>query len=130
MRTYRILHAILNTAVDEDLIRRNPCRIKGAWQEKSEERPTASLAQVFAIVDAIQPRYRLLVLPAAFGQLRFGELVALRRNSINVEAMELKLRCAGPRWPTALRSTTIRSRPRASARLVFPLPSAPTSRST
>jgi integrase len=92
--SYPILHAVLNTAVDDDLIRRNPCRIKGAGQDKSEERPTASLAQVFAIVDAIEPRYRLLVLLAAFGQLRFGDLVALRRNSINVEAMELKVRRA------------------------------------
>jgi hypothetical protein len=27
---YRLLKAILNTAVDDGLIRRNPCRIKGA----------------------------------------------------------------------------------------------------
>jgi len=26
-KTYRILHAIFATAVDDDLIRRNPCRI-------------------------------------------------------------------------------------------------------
>jgi hypothetical protein len=29
-KTYRILHAIFATAVDDDLIRRNPCRVKGA----------------------------------------------------------------------------------------------------
>lgn len=39
-KTYRILHAIFATAVDDDLIRRNPCRIKGAGQDKTEERPT------------------------------------------------------------------------------------------
>ena len=38
-KTYRILHAILATAVDDDLLRRNPCRIKGAGQEKTDERP-------------------------------------------------------------------------------------------
>jgi integrase len=49
---------------------------------------------VLAIADAIQPWYRLLVLLAAFGQLRFGELVALRRRSINVETMEVRGRYA------------------------------------
>lgn len=29
-KAYRLLKAILNTAVDDGLIRRNPCRIKGA----------------------------------------------------------------------------------------------------
>jgi integrase-like protein len=37
-KAYRLLKAILNTAVDDGMIRRNPCRIKGAGQEKSPER--------------------------------------------------------------------------------------------
>ncbi|WP_239174560.1 tyrosine-type recombinase/integrase [Actinoplanes cyaneus] len=93
-KTYRILHAVFGTAVDDELIRRNPCRIKGASQEKADERETATLDQVFAIAEHIQPRYRLLVLLAAFAQLRFGELVALRRNSINLTTMELRVRLA------------------------------------
>nr|BFE65320.1 hypothetical protein GCM10020063_098460 [Dactylosporangium thailandense] len=43
---------------------------------------------MFAIVASIQPRYRMLVLLATFAQLRFGELVAQRRRSIDLEAME------------------------------------------
>ena len=38
-KAYRLLKAILNTAVDDGIIRRNPCRIKGAGQEQSAERP-------------------------------------------------------------------------------------------
>jgi integrase len=93
-KTYRILHAIFATAVDDDLIRRNPCRIKGASQDKADERPTATLDQVFGIAEAIRPRYRLMVLLAAFAQLRFGELIALRRNSIDLAKMELRVRRA------------------------------------
>lgn len=81
-KSYRFLHSVLATAEDDELIRKNPCRIKGAGQEKSPERPTASLSEVFAIAAAIQPRYRLLVLLAAFAQLRFGELMALHRGDI------------------------------------------------
>jgi integrase len=93
-KTYRILHAIFATAVDDDLIRRNPCRIKGAGQDKADERPTATLDQVFGIAEAIQPRYRLMILLAAFAQLRFGELIALRRNNIDLANMELRVRRA------------------------------------
>jgi hypothetical protein len=38
-KAYRLLKAVFNTAVDDGLIRRNPCRIKGAGQEHSSERP-------------------------------------------------------------------------------------------
>lgn len=93
-KAYRILHAVLATAADDGLIRRNPCRIKGAGQHKSEERPTASIVQVLAIVEAIDRRYRMLVLLATFAQLRFGELVGLRRDCIDAEAMELRVRRA------------------------------------
>jgi len=46
---------------------------------------------MFAIAGAIQPRYRLLVLLATFAQLRFGELVALRRRSTDLDVMELRV---------------------------------------
>jgi integrase len=93
-KTYRVLHAIFATAVDDGLVRRNPCRIKGAGSDHAEERPTVALDQVFAIAAAIQPRYRLLVLLATFAQLRFGELMALRRSNIDMDAMELHVRKA------------------------------------
>lgn len=39
-RAYRLLRAILMTAAVEDrLIARNPCQIRGADKEQSEERP-------------------------------------------------------------------------------------------
>jgi integrase len=90
-KAYRIVHAILATAVDDDLIRRNPCRIRGGGQDKTEERPTATLDQVLAIAAAIQPRYRLLVLLATFAQLRFGELVGPRRRHVDLDRMEVRV---------------------------------------
>lgn len=86
-RSYSLLRAVLNTAVDDEILRRNPCRITGAGQSETPERPTATLTEVFAIAAGIQRRYRLLVLLAAFGQLRFGELVALRRSDLTVPPM-------------------------------------------
>jgi integrase len=85
-KAYRLLKAVLNTAVDDGLIKRNPCRIKGAGQEKSPERPVLTIAQVFALAEAVDQRYRALVLLGTFGSLRWGELAALRRKHIDLEA--------------------------------------------
>ena len=74
-KAYRLLRAMLCTAVD-GLIRRNPCRIKGAGDDASVERPVLSVEEVFAIAAAIPERYRALVLLATFTSLRFGELAA------------------------------------------------------
>lgn len=52
------------------------------------------MPEVFAIADAIPPRYRLLVLLAAFTTLRFGELAALRRRDIDLEALTVTVRRA------------------------------------
>ncbi|MFE5366615.1 tyrosine-type recombinase/integrase [Streptomyces mirabilis] len=84
VKAYQLLRALMNTAVDDELIRRNPCRIKGADSYDVPERPVLSVAEVFGVADAITPRYQLLVLLAAFTTLRFGELAALRRRDIDL----------------------------------------------
>lgn len=75
-KTYRLLRAILATAADDGMIRRNPCRIKGASQETSPERPVLTIAQVYALAEAIGQRYRAMILLAVFASLRWGELAA------------------------------------------------------
>jgi len=72
--TARLLKAILYTAVDDGIIRRNPCRIKGAGQEQSAERPVLTIAEVYDLAAAIDPPYRALVLLGTFASLRWAEL--------------------------------------------------------
>jgi integrase len=45
-----------------------------------------TVAQVYALADAVGGRYRALVLLAVFGSLRWGELAALRRSDIDIQA--------------------------------------------
>ncbi len=85
-KCYRLLRTILNTACTDRLIALNPCTITGAGVERSPERPVATLAQVWTLADAVPPRFRALVLTAAFAGLRFGELAGLTRGSIDLEA--------------------------------------------
>ena len=90
-KAYRLLRSVLATAVDDDLLPRNPCRLRGAATERPPERPVLTLDQINALVAAIEPRYRLLVLLAVFGSLRWGELMGLQRGDIDLNAMTVQV---------------------------------------
>jgi integrase len=83
-KAYRLLHAVLAAAVADERIVRNPCTIRGASTERAAERPVVSVAQVYALAEAVEPRFRALVLMAAFTGLRRGELLALTRQRIDL----------------------------------------------
>jgi len=90
-KAYRLLRAIFNTALDDGLIRRNPCRIKGADREHSPERPVLAVAQVYALADAIGLRYRALILLGTFASLRWAELAALCPDNIDLDACTVRV---------------------------------------
>ena len=90
-KAYRLLRAILNTAVRDKRIRENPCQIKGADKELSAERPVLSVPEVYRLAAAIEPRYRALVLLATFGNLRWGELAGLRRRNLDLGTRSVRV---------------------------------------
>src|SRR5262249_44814040 len=59
--------------------------------EKSPERTSLTIAQVYALADVIDQRYRAFVLLATFGSLRWGELAALRRADIDLAACTVRV---------------------------------------
>jgi integrase len=83
-QSYRFLRMVMNTAVREGIIARNPCQIPGAGTVKVAERPIASPAEIVALVDAITPRYRTAVLIAAWCGLRRGEIAGLRVSDVDL----------------------------------------------
>ena len=90
-KAYRLLRAVLHTAVDDDVIRRNPCRIKGADQEHAAERPTLTAAQVAELARRMPPRLVALVMLATYASLRWGELAALRRADLDLDAANARV---------------------------------------
>jgi integrase len=104
-KSYRLLKAILQTAVDDDMLRSNPCRIKGAGKEEADERPTATIEQVFDLADAMGPRWRLMVLLGAFASLRPEELAELRRDSVDIDECFLRVTQASPELTNGRRVT-------------------------
>ena len=83
-KAYRLLHAVMATAAADDLIRDNPCRIRGAGQEHADERPLAESSLVLDIAEAINERVRALVLLVAFASTRPGEALGGRRLDVDL----------------------------------------------
>ncbi|MFD6325288.1 tyrosine-type recombinase/integrase [Streptomyces sp. NPDC058442] len=95
-KAYRLLKGILETAVDDDLITRNPCRIKGAGKESAAERRIATVVQVDALADAIGIRWRLMVYLGAYGPMRPEELAGLCRRDVDLDHLVIRVSVAEP----------------------------------
>jgi integrase len=92
-KAYRFLRSVLMTAVNEDrILVRNPCQVRGADREQPAERPVLTVAEVRALVGAMPERYRAMVLLATFASLRFGEVTALQRGDLDLEAGTVRVR--------------------------------------
>ncbi|WP_283138814.1 tyrosine-type recombinase/integrase [Rhizohabitans arisaemae] len=151
-KAYRLLRAVLMTATDDDrILTRNPCRLRGAGDERAAERPVLSVAQVFELAECVgrrpvgsirgekggdgfrvrfqrygqmrthpeifatkadaeqarwklidtgsadfthDRRFRALILLATFASLRWGEITALTRSDIDLDACTVRIRVA------------------------------------
>jgi integrase len=90
-QSYSLLRAMLNTAVVDELLVRNPCTVRGAGVSHAAERTVATIAQVNALAEAVPPRYRMLILLAAWSGARWGELVALTSDRLDLEQGTLRI---------------------------------------
>ena len=83
---YRLLKAIFNTAITDDLILKNPCRVKGGGTDRVTERRIPDVNQVAALTQAVPEQYRAAVIVAAWGTLRRGEVLGLERRDVDLVA--------------------------------------------
>lgn len=98
-KAYRLLAAMMTTAVADGVLVKSPCQVRGASQEHAPERPMASIVEVEALAENMPERLRLLVLLAAWCGLRRGELLALRlgdfdfmRGTVRIERSSYQMR--------------------------------------
>jgi integrase len=83
-KAYRLLATIYKTALEDGKVVASPVRVKGASDERSPERPVATVAEVAALTYAMRPEERLAVPLAAWCQLRRGEILGLRRKDVDL----------------------------------------------
>ncbi len=91
-KAYVRLRQILNQAVDDERIVRNPCRIRRAGAEHHGEQRFATMPELLELVEMTPERYRAMVLTAGLAGLRQGELLALRRGDIDLGGGVLHVR--------------------------------------
>jgi len=91
-KAYGLLRAIMNTAVDDDLIETSPVHIRGAgYRPKRRRLEPATIEELETIVENMPDKWKLMILLASWCALRYGEIAELRRKDI-------KLRHVGGRW--------------------------------
>lgn len=95
---YSLLRTIMGSAVNDELIDANPCRIVGAGRAKRVHRiRPASVAELATLTDAMPERLQLMVTLASWCALRFGETVELRRGDVDLSDEVIRIRRAAVR---------------------------------
>ena len=92
-KAYSVLKAILQTAEDDELITRNPCRLKGGGSAaKVRESVALSPVELAALVDAMPEHWRALTLVSGWCGLRIGEAAGLRIGDVDLITGALHIR--------------------------------------
>lgn len=86
---YWLLHSIFEVAMDDELIQRNPVRVRGASEKTNRKRPTFTDRDVEKILDAAEGDMKVMVTVLSWSALRIGELLALDWSDI--EFLESRL---------------------------------------
>ena len=90
-KCFRLLRQIMAAAVADGYLVKSPVVIKGASREHVEEQAIPTPAEVDALAEAVDPRYRAMIWLAGACGLRFGELAALRRDRIDLLHKEVRV---------------------------------------
>lgn len=86
-QTYALLREILGAAVAEGHLTANPCQLVGAGTPRAAKRPVCPTpAEVDTIASAMPARLSAAVILAAYSGLRGGELFALARRHVDLNA--------------------------------------------
>lgn len=86
-RAFGLLRAILNTAVRQDILPRNPAlSVEGTGKPKRRRRGVATVAEVRALASHFPEHLQTAVLLAAWSGLRHAELFGLARRHVNLDA--------------------------------------------
>jgi integrase len=92
---YALLHAICATAVQDEVLDANPCRIRAAMQTKRRRNiDVLAPAEVDRLAAEMPAALAASVVLAAWCGLRWGETSELRRHDVGADAAVLRVRRA------------------------------------
>jgi integrase len=88
---YFLLSKVLRTAVQAGYLARTPCVGIELPIARTREMLFLNAAEVRALADAVDARFRTFVLLLAYGGLRWGEVCALRRKRVDVARSRIEV---------------------------------------
>jgi integrase len=87
----KLVRLLLNRAVDDDLIGQNAAaRIRPPVSKRTSHR-VLTRSELDAVVAKLPPRWRAFALLGAYGSLRWSELVAVRRDDLDLEGRTVRI---------------------------------------
>lgn len=120
-KSCRLLKAIMQTAVEDEVIRQNPRAVRGAGRGDADERPVATVEEVFAFAGIIGIRWRLMVLLGAFASLRQRSSPSCAEPTSTSTPARYGVRRAAPELDTGPKGVIGDPKPRAGKReIVLP----------
>jgi integrase len=84
----------MNTALEDELIPGNPCRIKGASTYRHAERPTLGIDEIEELAQKVPDRYKATVYLLAWAGIRLGEAAELRRMDVDLKHSQIRVQRA------------------------------------
>ena len=84
VKAHQKLAKVMRAAVRHGLIKSSPCTGVTLPKIERKEMRFLSPTEITRLADAMDPRYRALVLVSCYGGLRIGELAALRRGRVAI----------------------------------------------
>lgn len=123
-RCYDLLKSVMAEAVEDEIIDRNPCRVRGAGKPEPKKRGDAvTVEEGKKYLEAVPRQYRLALMTSLWCGLRSGEVRGLRRRDVDLRAGELRIeqavsrvrvddhnfewRIDAPKTPAALRTVSM-----------------------
>jgi len=79
----KVLHRLMQAAVNEGRISRNPATALDVPELQRKEPAVLTMAEVEKLAGVIEPRYAALVLVGAYSSMRWSELVGLRVEDVD-----------------------------------------------
>lgn len=112
------LRRIMQAAMRAGLVKTDPTQGISLPSASKNEQRYLTKSQIETLAEVVRPRYRAMILVAAFGGFRFGELCALRRENIDPMRSTIKVKetlvdingkvsFGPPKTKTSMRTVTI-----------------------
>ncbi|MEM9893771.1 MAG: site-specific integrase [Actinomycetota bacterium] len=88
---YGAFNAMMNAAVDMDIVGRSPCRGIKLPAPRSAEKRVITPDELHALADAIGPKWRAMVYLGGVMGLRFGEVIGLEVGDVDTDQQLLSI---------------------------------------